>query len=68
MINEFIWFIWALTVTVSNIILSIIVYYFLDTQAKLDSKMTMLKDITFYYSIGMMLSIIWAIMLFILII
>ncbi len=65
MILEFIWFIWALTITISAIVLAIIVYTFLDSHKKLSTTMSRLRDIAFYYAIGMMFSIIWSVILFI---
>lgn len=54
----------TIIVTFSNVILSSYIYIYLSTQKKLSKKMLVLKEITMYYSIGMMVALIASIFLF----
>ena len=60
MVSSFAWFVWALIVTLSNIVLGIVVFYFLHSQKKLNKHLQMLKYLCAYYSVGMMASVILA--------
>ncbi len=63
MISGYVWFVWALLVTVSNIVLSFVVFYVLRSHRKLNKHLKMLKSVSVYYAIGMLVSIIFAIIL-----
>lgn len=60
MVSSFAWFVWALVVTISNIVFSIVVFYFLSSQKKLSRHLNALKYMSLYYAVGMMASVILA--------
>ncbi len=63
MISGYVWFVWALLVTVSNIVLSFVVFYVLQSHRKLNKHLKMLKSVSIYYALGMLISILFAIIL-----
>ena len=67
-INPFVWFVITLLVALSNIILSVIVYSFLSIQKKLTKELKVLKDISLFYAIGMIVALVGALVLLALIV
>ncbi|MBI2971604.1 MAG: hypothetical protein HYY37_04280 [Candidatus Aenigmarchaeota archaeon] len=55
---SFVWFFWALSVTISNIVYGIIVYHFLKKRRARKNDLEMLRDISIYYILGLMFAII----------
>lgn len=66
MLSGYVWFVWALLVTVSNIVLSFVVFYVLQSHRKLNRHLKMLRDVSVYYALGMFVSILFAIILLVL--
>lgn len=62
--GNFIWFVITLMVTLSNILLSVFLYYELQMLKSKNKRMKELKDICMYYATGMMIALILAIALF----
>ncbi len=60
MVSSFAWFVWSLIVTISNVVFSIVVFYFLSSQKKLSRHLNVLKYMSLYYAVGMMASVILA--------
>ena len=67
-INPFVWFVVTLLVALSNIILSVIVYSFLSVQKKLTKELKVLKEISLFYAIGMIVALVGALTLLALIV
>lgn len=63
MASGFMWFVWALIVTMGNILLSVVVFYFLHSQKKLNRHLSALKYVSLYYAIGMAISVFFALAL-----
>lgn len=61
--NDFSWFLWALAITLSNVIFSIVVFYHLQKQKKLHKNLHDLRKISLFYSVGMMFALISAVLL-----
>jgi hypothetical protein len=65
-LNPFLWFLITLLVSMSNVIVSTIIYYYLQMHKRLSRNLATVRDITFFYSVGMMFVIIFSIIAFIL--
>lgn len=62
--GNFVWFVITLIVTVSNILLSVFMYYELQLMRLKNKKARELQEICLYYAVGMMLALILTISLF----
>ncbi|GEM_PF-4156949 len=63
--GNFVWFLITLIVAISNIILSVFIYFELQRLKIKNKKVHSLKEICFYYASGMMIAMILSIGLFI---
>jgi len=63
--GNFVWFLITLIVAVSNILLSVFVYFELQRLKIKNKKVHALKELCFYYASGMMIALILSIGLFI---
>jgi hypothetical protein len=63
MAGDYIWFLITIMVTLSNVLVSFVAYYYLQTQKK--RSVEKVRDLAFYYSVGMMFVLISSIILFI---
>lgn len=66
MVDNFLWFVITLIVTMSNIILSIFIYYELQLLRSRNRRVRELKEVCLYYATGMMIALVLTIALFIL--
>ncbi|MCX6816175.1 MAG: hypothetical protein NT120_04975 [Candidatus Aenigmarchaeota archaeon] len=66
MFSNYVWFLIAIMVTLSNVLVSFVAYYYLQSQKKLSKGLVKARDLTFYYSVGMMFILIFSIGFFIL--
>ncbi|MBI4018390.1 MAG: hypothetical protein HY368_02175 [Candidatus Aenigmarchaeota archaeon] len=57
-VPQFIWFVWALSVTLSNIIIGALIFHYLNTRHVSKKDLGTLREISFYYVIGLMIAII----------
>ncbi len=62
--TNFAWFVITLIVTMSNIILSIFMYYELQLLRSKNKRVRELKEVCLYYASGMMIALILTILLF----
>lgn len=62
------WFLLTLLVSFSNVVVSVIIYWYLQGHKRLPPKMMLARDIAFFYSIGMMFVIIFSVGFFVLLI
>ena len=62
--TNFAWFVITLIVTMSNIILSVFIYYELQLLRSKNKRVRELKEVCLYYASGMMIALILTILLF----
>lgn len=63
MANYFIWFIWALAITITNVIFSFIIYYYLGKKTT-KKRIETVRDMSMLYSLGMLFAILFAVIIF----
>jgi len=62
--TNFVWFVITLIVTLSNILLSVFIYYELQMLRSKNKRVKELKEICMYYATGMMIALILTVALF----
>ena len=60
------WFLITILVSLSNVVMSVVIYWYLEGHRNLGPRMLLARDIAFFYSIGMMFVIIFSVGAFIL--
>ncbi|MBI4170999.1 MAG: hypothetical protein HY514_04840 [Candidatus Aenigmarchaeota archaeon] len=62
--TNFVWFVITLIVTLSNILLSVFIYYELQLLRSKNKRVKELKEVCMYYATGMMIALILTLALF----